>query len=176
MTSPNKEFKEKKEYKLVKYSFVINNENFIPSDLYSNMQKNGKTYVNLHTREERSNFFNELQEYNKKNEVKVKAKELSYEYFVRSQQKDIDDSYKTINFIDIVNYIKTQMKDDEVLKQLNSCFMVSNELKNFKVTVTSYDLVKKLNGDKMFLPYRKRQQIINVNTNVTQNNEMHQLG
>lgn len=169
MTSPNK-----KEYRLVKYSFVINNEDFKPSNSYNHSEKNGKLYVNLRTRDERTNFFNELQEFNKNNEIKVKARELSYEYFVRSSQKNTDDSYRVIKFTDLINHIKSLINDDDILKELNNCFKVSNEWKNFKVSVTSHDLAKVLNSDKMFFPYRRQQQFINVDTQTHQNDYMYE--
>jgi hypothetical protein len=94
---------------------------------------------------------------------KVKATEMYYEYFVKSYQKNDDsENVKQINFNDIISNVKSLMNEKN-LNELHNCFKVSNEWKNYRVTVTSYDLAKELNEIKMFLPYRK-QRYINVRT------------
>ena len=45
---------------------------------------------------------------------------------------------------------------------------MSNEWKNYKVTVTSYDLAVLLNTEKMCVPYRKHK-YINVKTQTNDN-------
>jgi hypothetical protein len=156
------------EYKLVNYSFVIKNSNFEPSNNYDNKkigdENKYRLYVNLKTPEQRKLFFSDLKNYNDNATTeKVRAKELSYEYFIRSVQSND----KKISFKDIIEHIKEVMNENS-LGELSHCFRVSNEWKNYKVVVTSYDLAVLLNKDKMFVPYRKHK-YINVNTSTQTN-------
>lgn len=156
------------EYKLTNYSFVIKNSSFMPSDSYDHKlvkdDQNNKIYVNLKTLEQRKIFFGDLKNHNDDTtKEKVRARELSYEYFVRSVQSDD----KKISFNDIINHIRNIINENS-LSGLSHCFKVSNEWKNYKVTVTSYDLAVLLNTEKMCVPYRKHK-YINVKTQMIDN-------
>ena len=94
------------EYKLTNHSFVIKNSSFTPSDSYDHKlvedNQNNKMYVNLKTLEQRKIFFDDLKKHNDDTtKEKVRARELSYEYFVRSVQSDD----KKISFKDIIDTV-----------------------------------------------------------------------
>jgi hypothetical protein len=156
----------KRGYKFVKYSFIIKNSDFKPSDNYTYTHKNDKIYVNLYKIAERTAFFNDLQKYNEQNPTNtVKAREALYEYFVYSKYDD-----KEISFNNIVKHIKDICMNDDKIKNLINCFKVVNDKKNYKVVVSSHDLAVILNKDKLFYPYKKNSsKIINVSTTIVEN-------
>jgi len=137
---------QKKVYQLRKYTFIVKDEKFKPSDKYNSEKNKGKLFVNLKSNDERKEFFNELKE------LGIRGYEVLYEYFVFANQQDKPEN----TFNSLVAYIRNVCNEHEETKQLINPFKVVIERNNFKVIVTSYLLAKYLNEDKMFRLYKSK--------------------
>jgi len=139
-------FRSPRQFKMIQYSYLV--KSFTPTqNSYSFTSKNDLVFVNLKTKDERTQFYDDMSD-----QGLTVARDLQYRYFVSG---DLQLDGANVTFASLQTYIKGLIGSQDDTKDLKRSYMITPFANNFKVSSTSYDVSRLLTADDKFAPFKR---------------------